>query len=103
MRAQWEYKRKSFEVVHRTNRLIMTINDQMDRNDFRKDIPSHVIDDVRQDKVIMWVEEAQAFFGIPFSSPSQLKGLVKRILGSDEPPDRSWSVFAYASGQNKPF
>ena len=81
MRAQWENKRKSFEVVHRTNRLIMTINDQMDRNDFRKDIPSHVIDDVRQDKVIMWLEEAQAFFVIPFLSPSGLKGLVQRILG----------------------
>jgi hypothetical protein len=81
MRAQWEYKRKSFDVVRRTNRLVMTINDQMDRNDFRKDIPSHVIDDVRQDKVIMWLEEAEAFFGIPFSSPSRLKGLVKRILG----------------------
>lgn len=59
----------------------MTINDEMDRNDFRKDIPSHVIDDVRQDKVIMWLEEAETFFGIPFSSPSRLKGLVTRILG----------------------
>jgi hypothetical protein len=81
MRAQWEYKRKSFDVVRRTNRLVMTINDQMDRNDFRKDIPSHVIDDVRQDKVIMWLEEAEAFFDIPFSSPGRLKGLVRRFLG----------------------
>ena len=81
MRAQWEYKRKSFDVIPRTNRLIMTINEQMDRNDFRKDIPSHVIDDVRQDKVILWLAEAEAFFGIPFSSRSRLKGFVKRILG----------------------
>ena len=44
----------------------MTVADQMDRNDFRKDLPSHVIDDVRQDKIIMWLDQAEEFFEFRF-------------------------------------
>jgi hypothetical protein len=29
------------------------------RNDFRKELPSHVIDDARQDKTIMWLDKAR--------------------------------------------
>jgi hypothetical protein len=80
MRSQWQYKRNSFEVARDANRLIMTVADQMDRNDFRKDLPSHVIDDVRQDKIIMWLDQAEEFFKIRFSSRSRLNGLVRRIF-----------------------
>jgi hypothetical protein len=81
MRSQWQYKRNSFEVARGANRLILTVVDQMDRNDFRKDLPTHVIDDVRQDKIIMWLDQAEAFFEIRFSSHRRLTGLVRRILG----------------------
>jgi hypothetical protein len=81
MRSQWQYKRNSFEIARNANRLIMTVADQMDRNDFRKDLPSHVIDDVRQDKIIMWLDQAEKFFAIRFSSQSRLTGLVRRIFG----------------------
>ncbi len=81
MRSQWQYKRNSFEIARNANRLIMTVADQMDRNDFRKDLPSHVIDDVRQDKIIMWLDQAEEFFEIRFSSQSRLTGLVRRIFG----------------------
>jgi hypothetical protein len=81
MRSQWQYKRNSFEIARNANRLIMTVADQMDRNDFRKDIPSHVIDDVRQDKIIMWLDQAEDFFDIRFSSSGRLSGLVRRIFG----------------------
>jgi len=80
MRSQWEYKRSSFEIARNTNRLVMTVGDQMDRNDFRKDLPSHVISDVRQDKIIMWLDQAEEFFGIRFSAQGRLSGLVRRIL-----------------------
>jgi hypothetical protein len=80
MRSQWEYKRNSFEIARNTNRLVMTVGDQMDRNDFRKDLPSHVISDVRQDKIIMWLDQAEEFFGIRFSAQGRLSGLVRRIL-----------------------
>jgi hypothetical protein len=80
MRSQWQYKRNSFEVARNANRLIMTVADQMDRNDFRKDLPSHVIDDVRQDKIIMWLDQAEEFFAIRFSSQGRLTGLVRRIF-----------------------
>jgi hypothetical protein len=82
MRSQWEYKRNSFEIVRHANRVIMTVGDQMDRNDFRKDLPSHIIDDVRQDKIIMWLDKAEEFFEIRFSSRGGLGGLVRRIFGS---------------------
>ncbi len=80
MRSQWEYKRNSFEVVRNANRVIMTVGDQMDRNDFRKDLPSHVIDDVRQDKIIMYLDKAEEFFEIRFSDRGRLTGFVRRIL-----------------------
>jgi hypothetical protein len=82
MRSQWEYKRNSFEIVRNANRVIMTVGDQMDRNDFRKDLPSHIIDDVRQDKIIMWLDKAEEFFEIRFSNRGGLSGLVRRIFGS---------------------
>jgi hypothetical protein len=81
MRAQGEYKRNSFEVARDANRLIMRVSDQMDRNDFRKDLPRHVIDDVRQDKIIMWLDQAEEFFAIRFSAQRRLSGLVRRFLG----------------------
>jgi hypothetical protein len=68
MRAQWEFKPRSFRVDRPANLLIMTISDQRDRNDFRKDVPSHVYSDTREDKVIMWLDEAEEYFGIRFSS-----------------------------------
>jgi hypothetical protein len=82
MRSQWQYKRNSFEVARNANRLIMTVADQMDRNDFRKDLPSHVIDDVRQEKIIMWLDQAEEFFEMRFSSRGRLNRLVRRILGN---------------------
>jgi hypothetical protein len=81
MRSQWQYKRNSFEIARNANRLIITVADQMDRNDFRKDLPSQMIDDVRQDKIIMWLDQAEKFFAIRFSSQSRLTGLVRRIFG----------------------
>jgi hypothetical protein len=80
MRSQWQYKRNSFEVARNANRLIMTVADQMDRNDFRKDLPSHVIDQVPQDKIIMWLDQAEEFFEIRFSSHGRLTGLVHRVF-----------------------
>lgn len=92
MRSQWEYKRKSFELSRKANQLIMTVNDQMDRNDFRKDLPSHVIDDVRQDRVIMWLDKPEEFFGIPFSSRSRFAALAKRFILVQPPPERRGSA-----------
>lgn len=80
MRSQWEYKRNSFELDRRANHLIMTVDDQMDRNDYRKDLPSFVIYDVRQEKVIMWLDKAEEFFGIRFSG-SGFAGAIRRMLG----------------------
>src|SRR5262249_18361487 len=67
MRSQWVYKPGSFKVDRAANLLIMTISDQRDRYDFRKDLPSHVYSDTREDKVIMWLDEAEEYFGIRFS------------------------------------
>ena len=67
VRAQWELKPRSFRVDRAANLLIMTINDQRDRNDFRKDVPSHVYSDTREDKIIMWLDEAEEYLGLHFS------------------------------------
>lgn len=75
MRSQWEYKPRSFKVDRAANRLIMTISDQRDRNDFRKDVPSHVYSDTREDKLILWLDKAEEYFGIRFS-----RGPLKRWL-----------------------
>jgi hypothetical protein len=76
MRTLWEYKRRSFEVEKRDNRLILTINDLKDRNDFRKDFPSHVFYDAREDKIILWLDKAEEYFGIKFSQRSGLRRLI---------------------------
>lgn len=76
MRTHWEYQRRSFEVARNTNRLIWTIGDVRDRNDFRKDLPSHVFCDATQDKVILWLDRAEEYFGIEFSRRSGLRGLL---------------------------
>jgi hypothetical protein len=67
MRTHWEYQRRSFEVARNTNRLILTLSEVRDRNDFRKDLPSHVFCDATQDKVILWLDKAEEYFGIEFS------------------------------------
>jgi hypothetical protein len=77
MRSQWEFKPTSFRVDRAANLLIMTISDQRDRNDFRKDVPSHVYSDTREDKVIMLLSEAEEFFGIRFS-----RSRIKRFLAT---------------------
>jgi hypothetical protein len=76
MRTHWEYQRRSFEVARNTNRLIWTISDVRDRNDFRKDLPGHVFCDVTQDKLILWLDKAEEYFGIDFSRRSGLRGLL---------------------------
>jgi hypothetical protein len=76
MRTHWEYERRSFEVARNTNRLIWTIGDVRDRNDFRKDLPSHVFCDATQDKVILWLDKAEDYFGIEFSRRSGLRSLL---------------------------
>jgi hypothetical protein len=81
MRSQWEYKRNTFEVMRPANRLVMTVGDQMDRNDFRKDLPSHIIDDVRQDKIIMWLDKAEEYFDVRFSAQGRFSGLIRKLLG----------------------
>jgi hypothetical protein len=80
MRSQWEYKRDTFEVMRHANRLVMTVGDQMDRNDFRRDLPSHIVDDVRQDKIIMWLDKAEEYFDIRFPAHSRISGLIRKIL-----------------------
>lgn len=45
----------------------MTLSEVRDRNDFRKDLPSHVFCDATQDKVILWLDKAEEYFGIEFS------------------------------------
>lgn len=77
MRSQWEYKRDSFRVDRRGNRLIMTVADQLDLNEYRKDIPPFVLDCVRQDKVVMLLDKAGQFFGIPFAR-SKWRGIFGR-------------------------
>jgi hypothetical protein len=67
MRSQWAYKPGSFKVDKAANLLIMTIIDQRDRNDFRKDVPSHVYSDTREEKLIMYLDKAEEYFGIRFS------------------------------------
>jgi hypothetical protein len=82
MRSQWEYIPQSFRVDKAANLLIMTITDRMDRNDFRKDVPSHVYSDTREDKLIMWLAKAEEYFGIQFSRSSIVRRMVSRIRGS---------------------
>jgi len=77
MRSQWEHKPGSFKVDKASNLLIMTITDQRDRNDFRKDVPSHVYSDTREDKLIMWLDQAEEHFGIRFA-----RRPIKRFLAS---------------------
>jgi hypothetical protein len=78
MRTHWEYEKRSFEIARNTNRLIWTISDVRDRNDFRKDLPSHVFCDATQDKVILWLDKAEEYFGIEFSRRSGLRSLLPR-------------------------
>ncbi len=73
MRSQWEYKPRSFQVDVKGNHLIMTVGDIRDRNDFKQDLSSHVHCDTRADKIIMWLDQAEEYFGIRFSARRALK------------------------------
>jgi hypothetical protein len=61
MRSQWEYKPRSFEVDTGANLLILTVGDLKDRNDFRKDLRSHVYYDTREDKLIVARQDRRVF------------------------------------------
>ena len=82
MLSQWTYKRSSFTPNRRENQLILTVADLKDRNDFRKDLPSHVYCDFRDDKLIMWLDKAEEYFGIEFSRRGPLRRMMSKLRGS---------------------
>jgi hypothetical protein len=81
MRSHWEYSPRSFKLDRAANFLIMTISDKRDRDDFRKDVPSHVYSDTRGDKLILWLDKAEEYFGIRFTR-RRLRGVLKLLRDS---------------------